>query len=326
MKPTSILILSFRCVALLCCIAYGSITKAQTNNEYWHGIARTMHYKPQGNDIVLVKGTRKFNRALYGTNTAFRVETGDLPEFALYMPGMGGNCKIGFVINNKSKWLTECDSIQTIYRAGSMLYEIRDSLLHDAVLHITVLALADAEGMVLQLQLTNATVPLQVIVAYGGASGKKFSRDGDIGADPESSFYLQPAYCTDNIFTINKNSFQLQYGFTKPLTDDERYEIQYKPTIPGISKDAAKQMQGIFPINALLQLADANQQQSPLTLVSSSSKSPQPLITASFSINNNVTAYFLILHSNNQNASEQNLSAIFNNAETARKKLPTESF
>jgi hypothetical protein len=49
---------------------------------------------------------------------------------------------------------------------------------------------------------------------FGGASGKKFSRDGDIGADPESSFYLQPDYCKNNVYTVNKNSFQLQYGST----------------------------------------------------------------------------------------------------------------
>jgi hypothetical protein len=52
---------------------------------------RTLRYRPEGEDFTIVNGTRRFNRALYGTNTAFRVETGDLPEFALYMPGMGGN-------------------------------------------------------------------------------------------------------------------------------------------------------------------------------------------------------------------------------------------
>ena len=56
---------------------------------------------------------------------------------------------------------------------------------------------------------------LQLIVVYGGATGKKFSRDGDIGADPESSFYLQPDYCKDNIYKIDKNSFLLNYGSLK---------------------------------------------------------------------------------------------------------------
>ena len=61
---------------------------------------RKIHYAPEGNSFVLKNGTRKFNRALYGSNTGFRVETGDLPEFAIYMPGMGGNFKLG-IVNGK---------------------------------------------------------------------------------------------------------------------------------------------------------------------------------------------------------------------------------
>lgn len=61
---------------------------------------RTIRYEPQGQDFVITNGQYKFNRALYGTNTAFRVEAGDLPEFALYMPGLGGNFK--FALGNYS--------------------------------------------------------------------------------------------------------------------------------------------------------------------------------------------------------------------------------
>src|SRR5699024_10876456 len=46
---------------------------------------------------------------------------------------------------------------------------------------------------------------------YGGASGKKFSRGGDIGADPESSFYLLPEYTENNRFSIHKTDFELTY-------------------------------------------------------------------------------------------------------------------
>src|ERR1700744_1844970 len=52
---------------------------------------RQFRYHPEGSDFVIVNGSPRFNRALYGPNTAARVEAGDLPEFALYMPGMGGN-------------------------------------------------------------------------------------------------------------------------------------------------------------------------------------------------------------------------------------------
>ena len=202
-------------------------SSAQTSAKLWHNKERTIHYQPQGNDFILYKGTRKFNRALYGTNTGFRVEAGDLPEFALYMPGMGGNCKIGISINGKSKWITTASQIKTVYRPGTMLYQIKDSLLGKGQISLSVLAMANAEGMIIKMETADIPSNTTLIIAYGGATGKKFSRDGDIGADPESSFYLQPVYCKDNRYTIFKNTFQLSYGLSKPLSEEERYEIQY---------------------------------------------------------------------------------------------------
>src|SRR5215213_8751783 len=118
---------------------------------------RKIHYVPEGNSFVLKNGNRKFNRALYGSNTGFRVETGDLPEFALYMPGMGGNFKFGLIAGNNSKWLTEAKYVKATYRAGSMLYEVKDPLLGNGSMLITVLALADTEGMIVKTQFVNVT-------------------------------------------------------------------------------------------------------------------------------------------------------------------------
>jgi hypothetical protein len=160
-----------------------------------------VRYHPEGTDFVITNGARRFNRALYGTNTAFRIEAGDLPEFALYMPGMGGNLNLG---------LTHAKYIKASYRPGSMLYEIRDPSLGDATVHLTLLALADAEGFILRLYATGGKPTLHI--SFGGASGKKFSRDGDIGADPESSFDLDPANCTGNNYNIRDNAFHLTYN------------------------------------------------------------------------------------------------------------------
>src|SRR5687768_2204926 len=110
-------------------------TQPQTSKE------RSLHYRAEGTDFVTVNGKLRFNRALYGTNTGFRVEAGDLPEFALYMPGMGGNFKFGLIAGNNSKWLTTAKSVKATYRAGSMLYEVKDPLLGNGTMYITVLAL-----------------------------------------------------------------------------------------------------------------------------------------------------------------------------------------
>ena len=119
--PVQILISVF----FLCSMA----TFGQEKNKTYQG--RKIHYAPEGNSFVLKNGTRKFNRALYGSNTGFRVEAGDLPEFALYMPGMGGNFKLGFQKGDECKWITEAKIIDTRakkhrrLRAGQIAFAIK---------------------------------------------------------------------------------------------------------------------------------------------------------------------------------------------------------
>ncbi|HMT72784.1 MAG TPA: DUF4450 domain-containing protein [Chitinophagaceae bacterium] len=229
--------------------------------KLWHNKERTVHYIPQGTDFVCVNPTMRFNRALYGTNTAFRVEAGDLPEFAMYMPGMGGNLQFALQKGNTHKWLIKADTIKAIYRPGSMLYEIKDAMLGNGKLLITVLALSNAEGMVIQVKSENISGEVQLVWIYGGASGKKFSRDGDIGADPESSFYLKPENCTDNVYQLSKGKFILSYGTGKVLTEEERYEIQTKPEseLKGELPKNAKQITGYFPSSSTIQLFGAEE-------------------------------------------------------------------
>ena len=140
----------------------GSVAQSTGTNNLWHGIERTLRYHPQGNDIVIVNGERRFTRALYGTNTAFRVETGDLPEFAMYMPGMGGNLKFGIINGDNSKWLIKADKITARYRAGSMLYEIEDALLGKGKILLSVMAMADEDGMIIKLEGKNISGSVKI--------------------------------------------------------------------------------------------------------------------------------------------------------------------
>lgn len=310
----------FFIVSLLC-----SLVSFSQEKKRWHGIERQVRYRPEGTDIVIENGTRRFNRALYGGNTAFRAEAGDLPEFALYMPGMGGNLKFGFIVEGKSKWLIECKKIKAIYRAGSMLYEINDELLGEGVLRLHVLALYASEGMIVQLQTENISTAVQFVAVYGGATGKKFSRDGDIGADPESSFYLKPEYCKDNVYQITKNNFSLLYGFAKPLSEEERYEVQHLPANANNNSSVAekgKELTGVFPLTAVLKIADATKQQSPLALLQSDSTAASPLITARLQLKEKQTYFFAVQKpEKNQVITYASLPQLFQQADAARKKI-----
>ncbi len=258
-----------RIVAILIVFTGCTSLQAQVNEKLWHNKERLVHYLPDGYDFVCVNPTIRFNRALYGTNTAFRVEAGDLPEFAMYLPGMGGNLQFALMKDGKEKWLIKTDSIKTIYRPGSMIYEISDELLGNGKILITILALSNAEGMVLQIKPENSADNIQLVWIYGGASGKRFSRDGDIGADPESSFYLKPENCADNKYQLLPNKFILSYGTGKILTEEERYEIQNKPdsALKGELPKNAKQITGICPSSSVLKVIDASRLQTAFNML-----------------------------------------------------------
>lgn len=287
------------------------------SQQLWHGKERTVHYLPDGNDFVCVKPTMRFNRALYGTNTAFRVEAGDLPEFAMYMPGMGGNLQFALLKDGKTKWLIKADSIKPIYRAGSMLYEIKDALLGSGKLFMTILALSSAEGLVLKLKSENITEDVQLVWIYGGASGKKFSRDGDIGADPESSFYLKPENCIDNRYQLLNGKFILTYGTGKVLTEEERYEIQTKPESQLAGEIAnAKSITGIYPVSSTVRLVDASRTEQAFNPADSAKKNF--CVSGKLSLKNK-EEYFLLHNSSTPVTKfpEQE----FNDAEASRKKI-----
>jgi hypothetical protein len=233
----------------------------------WHGKQRVLRYHPEGSDFVIVNGNRRFNRALYGTNTAFRVEAGDLQEFAMYMPGMGGTFRLGILSGEKSKWLIHADSITARYRPGSMIYELKDDLLGEGKVFVTVLALADGEGFVLKVRALNVDPKVHLVCAYGGVTGKKFSRDGDIGADPESSFYLDPEYCKGDHFEIEGNRFLLNYGNGKIIN-------------------------GVFPVGVRLRVVDAGKQDSPGEFLNSV-ESESPALGAELALGNGEW-YFMV--------------------------------
>src|SRR6185312_9463863 len=69
-------------------------------------IDRPLRYHPAGGDFVIENGAEYFNRPLY-TNTAFRVDGGDRPEFSLFLPGRGGVLRLGYRAGGRAQWLDQ---------------------------------------------------------------------------------------------------------------------------------------------------------------------------------------------------------------------------
>ena len=205
---------------------------------------RELRYTPEGEGFAIVNGKKKFNRALYGTHTGFRVETSDVPEFALYLPRMGGN--LSFEISNKTaqKKLNDADFIKSIYKAGSRSYIIRDkNFTGKGEIRITALAMADAEGMILKIETVNIPKNTKLKWHFGGCADKRFSREGDLGVDPEDSFELKPEYCIGNIFKLRGNAFQVSFGAKNDrlLTGifPEKSKLKIDKTLPVLKGELA---------------------------------------------------------------------------------------
>jgi len=281
-------------VAFLLAVLSLTQTYAAEKQTYWHNKQRELRYKPEGDNFVIVNGNKRFNRALYGTNTAFRVETGDLPEFALYMPGMGGNLKFGLVSGTKSKWLVNANKIIARYNAGIMSYEIEDELLGKGKLFIDVLAMGDAEGMIVKTTFTATPQNVNLIWAYGGATTtQKFNRDGDLNTDPESNFYLKPENSTTNAYVVNKNNFSLAYGGTPLQTLYERYYPDKATKTNFNAKVSKLAMIGAVPSGSDIKIVDAAQLETPLKLIESKGTTA-PAVAGKVAVSNNKSLYFLI--------------------------------
>ena len=271
---------------------------------------RVLRYQPDGTDFVINNGTYRFNRAIYGTNTGFRVEAGDLPEFAMYLPGMGGNLRFGLIDSKGSKWIIDANDITARYRPGTMIYTISDPMLDKGSLQITVLALAEADGMIVEVASTGIPEDLSLFLAYGGFTGSKkgFYRDGDMGADPESVFYLNPEYCENNIFEIAENSFVVHSS-----SEDDKARRKRARNFT--------EMMGVFPAGVELKVSDATRQNTPLEFYSSNS-SLAPALTGKVKLSAGDVEYLMLANPKTIQMPKYNqLASLFTQAESKRAQI-----
>ena len=171
--------------------------------------ARPVRYRPVGGEFVIRNGGEYFNRPIYGPNNDFRVDAGDLPEFSLYLPGHGGNLKLGFIAATGAKWAAQANEVVARYRPGRMIYEIRDALLGKGMLQLELLTAASGSGLLLKIDGHDVGKGVRLAWAFGGVSGRKGRRGGDIGCEvePVSRFFqLRPEECGSNSYTIENSS------------------------------------------------------------------------------------------------------------------------
>ena len=188
-------------ILLLLLLAHGAILSAQSKkigdyiesysfNEPTNRGARETQYVPVDGDFLCVNGKNRYTRALYGSNTDYRVETSDKPIFALFKAK--NYCNVRFYIDG-----VQLDSVaycEARYGKGRRSYLLRDKRWGDnAELRIECVAMPDAEGVYwyfLAKDFAAKEVVLRSKICRTVA--KKLSRNGDIGADKPGCFEPSP--------------------------------------------------------------------------------------------------------------------------------------
>lgn len=175
-------------------------------------VARPLRYRPQGEDFVIENGGEFFNRPLYGGNTGFRVDGGDRPEFSLYLPGRGGNVRLGVKTPAGTLWLHQARSIVTRYRPGELHYEIADPLLGAGRITLSAVAYARMEGLALRVQGQALPASAELVFAFAPGNGARGRRGGDIGTEdvPISQYFqFAPAHARGSSVDLHEHGFRV---------------------------------------------------------------------------------------------------------------------
>ena len=180
-------------------------------------MVRAEHYHPQEGGAFTINGKARYNRALYGAHTGFRMECSDWPIFGIFLPGMGGNLTLK----------PSAKICKASYIPGKMCYDVSSVIIEAQVMR-------EGEDVALW-RIENASLREQHIeISFGGVSGQKFYRNGDIGVDDPDCFALKDSYCTTNRYRIKDERIVVDYSVKKekkaitlilPLDDLGNYRI-----------------------------------------------------------------------------------------------------
>src|SRR5438552_4133497 len=134
--------------AQICLLVMAICSAVRAEPNFAGKTDRALRYHPHYGEFLVDNGSERFNRPLYIRNSAMRVDAGDRPEFSLFLPGRGGNFRLGVRVGDQCKWLDDAEKITARYRPGEMLYDVRDPTLGVGSIAIRLLTLADADGYI----------------------------------------------------------------------------------------------------------------------------------------------------------------------------------
>lgn len=157
-------------------------------NEAQRGARRTMQYYPTTDGFTCINGRNRYTRPLYGSHTAYRLETSDRPVFAAYQKSESHNIAFRLTYRNKSIALDSTGYCVSSYNGGKRQYTLTDKQWDNGILEVTALALYDREGAIWHFKTNAELSDAQLTGIIAPIRARKLNRSGDMGADPADSF------------------------------------------------------------------------------------------------------------------------------------------
>ncbi len=155
----------------------------ERNNE------RRLQYVPTADGYISCNnGSNLYTRALYGGNTAFRVETSDRPIFGAFHGKDNRNIHFIVTAAGKSLRLDSTAQCKSYFRGGERRYELTDPSWGKGHIIMTVLAPRDYEGGIWKIEAFDMPKKSKIEAVCVPTVKVKLSRNGDMGADPANCF------------------------------------------------------------------------------------------------------------------------------------------
>lgn len=163
----------------------GDYIESINNNIDKSRSPRAMQYEPKDGAFYSRNGKNRFTRALYGSNTDYRIETSDRPIFAIFKHKNYRNLR--FYVGDVQ--LDETQQCESYYKEGMRTYALSDDRWgKEARIHLDVVALPDSEGAVFHFRMEGFKDGITIKSKVCDIANPKLRRYGDIGADKPGCF------------------------------------------------------------------------------------------------------------------------------------------
>lgn len=150
---------------------------------------RVLQYTPTSEGYISChNGRNLYTRALYGGNTAFRMETSDMPIFGAFHGKDNRNVHFIVEVNGVRLRLDSVGDCVSLYRGGERRYLLEDPSWHGGKLDVTLLAPRNEESGIWRVVADGMPEGSRISAVAAPTVRIKLSRNGDMGADPANCF------------------------------------------------------------------------------------------------------------------------------------------